>query len=1044
MRKSIAWTLRAITIVAILATSCLSVAAPQASRVAVKAPIAIGAIQMGAEHLIAPRDEVIVQGLANDGVININSTQEEIAAAVEDYYQAFAKKSSTWISPEMQQRALARENAEINGPAATDAIQPITATVFAVAVDFGGTDTITYNANGPADTCVTVTETVTGPLNGDIPHPGPRDNNTVWYTPTLTADPAFYSKMVFGYEGVGRVRMDLTDPRDGQPGIDLTGITMQDYYDHVAGPGNVRIAGDIYPQWVTVDHAEGYYGAPSCEYESHDGGAGHSPADLVADAVAVISTTNPTYFTDTAADAFWPKYDADKDGVIDTFWVIHAGMGQEAGGGAQGDLAIWAHSSDVRYYIREPLKVYEGDPATTADDIVVGPYTMQPENLDMGVLAEEFGHNFFGLPDMYTTDAENSIGFWGIMASGAWGGYLGGSAPVGMPLWFRMIAWCGTGYCNWHMPMAYRAYNDPDNDLIIGQLEMTPAGFSKGVRVNLPPIHEELDNPVGGGKAIYTGKGIDGATFALERTIDVPASGKHVLQFTSKWSIEENWDYGYIQVNGTNLPDMDEILTNIDPNNQNEGNALTGEGFGLLKFDLSAYAGTTITFTLVYKTDAAATWDGWWVDDLMIDSVMVDDFEDLSAWTQTGDVEWQVVPSVHNYTNYYLLELRGETKYDSMARTAYSTSYYDEDEWEVDRVPYNIPAVLVYYRNTKYSSTYAIDPGLTDPPSLGPKYQLLIVDMNPLPLRLAPARSYLNSRVSSYDAGLTMNDAEAFTLTHVNGIDDPAGPFNFDSKPAVKDFMDSQGYYPGFYAGAPCPGSICFANTYGSAVIPAWGPYSTRVTDFSGDNPATDLYGLDLSQFGLGNHWLGSGNPADDAVQLGVNVRLNFIEQFAQVKAPDIATSQYASISFYNYDVKVENVPELSTSRVSGLDATYTVTYTQQIVNYGQDPAVGTWMQFELDPALTPVSITADPATMGTTDLATLKWTANQPLQPGDGVVVTVVATGSNAAAGQAPAMSKWLESTVTAYDGRQTVMSFLYTAITSFKTFLSDVPVMR
>ncbi len=70
---------------------------------------------------------------------------------------------------------------------------------------------------------------------------------------------------------------------------------------------------------------------------------------------------------------------------------------------------------------------------------------MQPEHTDLGVLVEEFGHNFFGLPDLYTTDAQNSTGFWTEMGAGSWGGWLGGSVPVGMTLWFRQIATCGMG-----------------------------------------------------------------------------------------------------------------------------------------------------------------------------------------------------------------------------------------------------------------------------------------------------------------------------------------------------------------------------------------------------------------------------------------------------------------------------------------------------------------------------------------------------------------------------------------------------------------------
>ena len=43
----------------------------------------------------------------------------------------------------------------------------------------------------------------------------------------------------------------------------------------------------------------------------------------------------------------WQNYDGDGDGVVDNFTVIHAGMGQEGGGGQQGDFAIWSHASAI-------------------------------------------------------------------------------------------------------------------------------------------------------------------------------------------------------------------------------------------------------------------------------------------------------------------------------------------------------------------------------------------------------------------------------------------------------------------------------------------------------------------------------------------------------------------------------------------------------------------------------------------------------------------------------------------------------------------------
>ena len=73
----------------------------------------------------------------------------------------------------------------------------------------------------------------------------------------------------------------------------------------------------------------------------------------------------------------------------------------------------------------------------------------------------------------------------------------------------------------------------------------------------------------------------------------------------------------------------------------------------------------------------------------------------------------------------------------------------------------------------------------------------------------------------------------------------------------------------GFYYGPPCDSGLrCWANLGGSAVIPAKGVYSTRITHFDG-TPYTELYGSTVSGMPLG-----SGNPGDDAVNYGVSVEL--------------------------------------------------------------------------------------------------------------------------------------------------------------------------
>ena len=145
--------------------------------------------------------------------------------------------------------------------------------------------------------------------------------------------------------------------------------------------------------------------------------------------------------------------------------------------------------------------------------------------------------------------------------------------------------------------------------------------------------------------------------------------------------------------------------------------------------------------------------------------------------------------------------------------------------------------------------------------------------MNPEPLRWGTAKpytSYFNSRSASYDAALTLQPSQAFTITQVNAAPAPVpGPFVYPAKPAVSSFHDAKGYYAGFYYGAPCQaGYICYADRDGSAVIPAIDKYSVRIADYAG-NPLYALYGAAFSP-----SWLGSGNPGDDGVQYGLHIAL--------------------------------------------------------------------------------------------------------------------------------------------------------------------------
>jgi immune inhibitor A len=946
----------ALVIAALLvSTAAASLPSTAQSSAAEKLPtIAIGSIQSQSRHLVAPSVDVALDSLKEEQIVSDLSSEADVQTALEDYYAKFAKGSRTWASTETQVRAQQRESDLAAGNLDTQAIQPVVANVFALAVDFSETVTedVQYDYIDATNHCVSgTTPGLTGPRQGEIAAPPATDNNSLYYTPAQTSSMDFYKDIIFGYTGIlDRVRTELTDPIDGQPGINLAGYTAQDYYDHVAGEGNVTIQGTV-EGWVTVDHSEGHYGAPTC----NDNDGGDVPVgQLVLDSVAKFQAANPTYYNDVSAEAFWPKYDANHDGVIDAFWIIHSGEGEEAGGGDQGAYAIWSHSWALSAQGLE-LQVYEGDPATEADDIYIDPYTMQPEISDVGVITEEFGHNFFGLPDLYTTDATNSIGFWSTMSQGSWGGYLGGSVPVGMPLWFKMIAQCGDVFCNWQEPMNVVDYKAADASYQIAQLEQqsdTPAGMSKGVRINLPNLEFAQDNIayLGEGKGAWSGNSLSDTTVTLDYTLDIPASGPAVVSVDSYWFIEDCrpsalCDYGQVKISADNGSTWTRLDDGAHFDTSFGAPLLMGEGEGTLSFDLASYAGKSVILRFSYTTDPAYTEIGWFLDNLKLNDTLLSDFEDFDTAFTHSDPAWEVVPTLKIYPNYYLVEWRNATKYDQMVRTAYITrKYNDTDGWVVDRIPYNIPGALVYYRNGSMAdSGYGLNnSAFTASPSIGPKLKLLVVDLNPEAMRYEAGEvgDYytLNSNVGSYDAALTLQDTDAFTIQGLNSADgELTVENNYASKPAVTAFNDTKGYYAGLYYGPECPG-LCWSNRWGSATIPARGDYSVRLTDYQ-NNPIPWLYGADV---GLG-YPLGDGNPGSNNVQHGVNIKL----------LDAAVDGTWGEIAVYNYSIDME-----TTSTAALSYKKYEVIYKTDVTNEGTEVASDVVVTWELNPWVNVSSIT--------------------------------------------------------------------------------------
>ena len=565
--------------------------------------------------------------------------------------------------------------------------------------------------------CVIETITFNGPLHGGLPDPASvgtgRDNNTFW-VPNF--DVEHYQKLMFSEEGItDRVRTDLIGP-DGQPGFDISGYTMRNYFLENSS-GMYDLSGTVV-DWLTLPHSEAWYGADNCA-----GGrasmVGHPDNPIgvqqsVVDAVDVLNAREPGFN--------WDEFDADDDGVVDHMVIVHAGVGEEGGGGPDGTYAIWSHSSDVMPASGGYLACTAGSPGCDPDhDIRVLNYIMQPEDAGVGVFAHEYGHDL-GLPDIYNIlgNGSSDVEFWDLMSTGSHSGPIFQSIPSHFGIWEKWVL-------GWADPVIMDNTDRP-RTIKVGQTSNPPFGSADGVRINLPDQISSLATPYSGSNMWWSNNDSNWADSRLEHDFDLTGAAAPVtFTFWTDYTIEELWDYAFVEVSTdggsswTQLPDMDGITTNDDPNGRlidfgGLQNGITGDSGGWIQmhFDLSAYAGSAIKVRFRYASDAAFLESGMFVDDIAIDAIgFFDDaesgpggwFSDSQAFVGTPGAGWIITTGTFNFPHFYLAEWRSTDGFDLGLQYTYDSTFlrYDTGEWLVERVPYNAPGMLVWYRNTRYA-----------------------------------------------------------------------------------------------------------------------------------------------------------------------------------------------------------------------------------------------------------------------------------------------------------------------------------------------------
>lgn len=497
----------------------------------------------------------------------------------------------------------------------------------------------------------------------------------------------------------------------------------------------------------------------------------------------------------------WDRYDHDgdgdfdePDGYIDHFQSVHAGEGQETGGGAQGSDAIWSH----RWYV-QLTQIGAGGP--TLDDGTevpfggvqlggskywIGDYTIEPENGGVGVFAHEFAHDL-GLPDLYDTSgntggAENSTGFWTLMSSGSYGssGVPAdgiGTRPTHMGAWEKFqLGWLNYAVARRGKTTAIR----------LGPAD-TNTRQAQGAFVVLPrkSVSTSIGAPFEGSKFYYSGSG-DDLDNVMYKSATLAAGS--TLTAKVRYDIETDWDYAYVVVSTDGGSTWTGVETNrstdTNPNGSNFGNGITGASTGWvdLTADLSPYTGSVLV-GFRYWTDGAVVEPGISIDNISIAGGPVDGAETDAGWTfdPAGGFRVSSGTEIESFAQYYVLENRQYRGYDDSLRTGpYNFGFLNTRPDWVEHFNYE-DGLLISLWDTSHS-----DNNVGDHPGEG---LLLPIDAHPELEHWSGTELLLRPRILARDSTFGFEPVPALTL-HNNGV-----PTALAAKPAVSVFDDTKTWW---------------------------------------------------------------------------------------------------------------------------------------------------------------------------------------------------------------------------------------------------------
>ncbi|WP_249138710.1 immune inhibitor A domain-containing protein [Phycicoccus avicenniae] len=627
--------------------------------------------------------------------------------------------------------------------------------IFTILTDFG--DQVDERTGGEA-----------GPVHNQIEEPdrdwdgdATDDNSTYWLE---DFDREHYMDMMFG-----------------------EGESFRDFYLKQSN-GRFLAQGDV-SDWVQVPFNEARYG--SNEIPQSDG------------YWAYIDDTAQAWYDDQVAQGksvdeireYLQQFDkvsryaaedgayGEPDGYIDHFQAIHAGEGEEAGGGAQGEDAIWSH----RWYVNSNLIGQAGPDGNKLGGIEIGDtgiwigdYTTEPENGGLGVFAHEFGHDL-GLPDLYdTAGGDNGTAFWTLMSGGSWlnrGEDAIGTTPGYMGPWEKLqLGWLDYETVEYGEDTSLTL---GPADKVVKQKGKRDGVLPQAVIVNLPErtLVTERNTPHSGEAELWSTRD-DDLQATVTRDLDLTGASSASVSAWIEGDLEIDYDYLYGEVSTDGGSTWSQVGDGIDGSVDGDDTSSVID-WTEVSFDLDEYAGQDVQFRFRFATDGGVS------SEVFIDDVSVTvDGETTTNDLESGTGEWtaaggfQIIDGTTTETvqDQYFAENRVYSGYDATLETGpYNFGWSDSRPDWVERFPYQ-NGMLVWFANGEYSDNNTITH-----PGAG---LVLPVDARPAPVTF-PDGSLLGNRRQPFDATFGREKTDEVTF-HRNGV-----PTTVPSSKGIPTFDDS-------------------------------------------------------------------------------------------------------------------------------------------------------------------------------------------------------------------------------------------------------------